>query len=1033
MNTRIYISTIIFLLVLSTFSHAQQSIVLDSLIQEAGNFALSGSANSNFALELTSGDFNGDGIQDIVYTSSDDVGNGGADTRGITILFGSNGLSNSGGTTVRFRLDPANPPSSFEFGTEAGSGDLNNDGIDDLIVGVPEWDNEKGLLYVVYGKQVWPDAVVNLGSLTANDGFKVFGRISEEPGNLGKAGSRLGDGYAIGDIDNDNLNDLYISAPRSNTSFDQGSGAAYVIFGKAIQANLEVDLDTLSENSGMVIHPSNPNEGVGNEAMFADLTGDGIEDLLMVAENAWSQGRVHVIHGSTSLPDSLDLNSNSTNSIRTTIFGSLSPSQTRFGKDIDTGDFNGDGALDLIVSASRTGGIQGSVYIMFGGTGVFEGNVLPTSMSQGEGIIINGLLGDFLGLHLDVADFNNDGFDDVVFTGGIHDLDPGITQFYKNRLRILFGTDEALPLTLDLENPDVAFNFTEITALSDQRDIGNSVIAIDINNDSNTDLIFGSYSRDQNTFDDLFGLNFILNIDFEQNSVTEDTVRFAGGAGTEMDPYQIATAAQLDSVRFFPNANFVQTADIDLGPISSTGWIPIGYAQDDTYLLGERAPFSGVYDGGGYTIENLNINNRDKIIGMFYAVTGTVKNVVIDGANFELLPNEEIPVDIVINNPMVVIGDAPRFSGIVAGRVEEGGMIDSVEVRNAQIEFGSLGLIAGWNEGTISNSSAQGIIMGAFQAGGLVSVNAGEISRSSFQGSILSIDNLIGGLVGSNLEGDISESFAEVEIEKTIIFGGLVGVYEYGTVENNYVEFQVNDSSSTGGIIGSYGISATLDPNQDPLSVRNNYAFGEIAFRDADMINTYRGIIGFAFQTPSNAAISETKVKDNYWNTDLFGAEDAFNAVNFRITTGGITSEQMSMQNTFTGWDFINIWDIDEGTSFPYLRQNPPSEKPGGGIVTSNERLISELPNEIQLSQNYPNPFNPSTNIDYSLPNAGTVRLEVFDILGRSVSVLVNNEFQRSGAHTVTFNAQNLSSGVYIYQLSMENSVSLTRRLTLIK
>ncbi|MEQ9265021.1 MAG: hypothetical protein RLN81_07370, partial [Balneolaceae bacterium] len=335
MNTRIYISTIIFLLVLSTFSHAQQSIVLDSLIQEAGNFALSGTANSNFALELTSGDFNGDGIQDIVYTSSDNVGTGGADTRGITVLFGANGLSSSGGTTVRFRLDPANPPSSFEFGTEAGSGDLNNDGIDDLIVGVPEWDNEKGLLYVVYGKQVWPDAVVNLGSLTANDGFKVFGRIPEEPGNLGKAGSRLGDGYAIGDIDNDNLNDLYISAPRSNTSFDQGSGAAYVIFGKAIQGNLEVDLDTLSENSGMVIHPSNPNEGVGNEAMFADMTGDGIEDLLMVAENVWSQGRIHVIYGSSNLPDSLDLNSTSTSAMRGTIFGSISPPQTRFGKDID--------------------------------------------------------------------------------------------------------------------------------------------------------------------------------------------------------------------------------------------------------------------------------------------------------------------------------------------------------------------------------------------------------------------------------------------------------------------------------------------------------------------------------------------------------------------------------------------------------------------------------------------------------------------------------------------------------------------------
>ncbi len=1028
---RIYLS--LFLLLAASTVYAQQMIVLDSLIQEAGNFSIAGSNNSDFGLEATSGDFNGDGIQDVVYTSSENVGEGGSDTRGVTIIFGSDSLTAQNLNRVSFGFNPANPPSSFEFGTEAGSGDLNNDGIDDLIIGIPEWDDEKGLLYVVYGRQEWLSPSYQLGALTDDEAFKVYGRISKEPGNLGKAGSRLGDAYAIGDIDDDGLNDLYVSAPRSNTSFDQSFGAGYVIYGKAIQGSSTVDLDTLSQKSGMVIFPSNPNEGVGNEAMFADLNGDGIEDLLMAAENAWSQGRIHMIYGSTNLPDSLDLNINSTNDLRTTIFGSISPSQTRFGKDFDTGDFNGDGVMDLVVSASRTGGIAGTVYIIYGGVDTFESNVVPTSFVQGEGVLVNGLIGDYLGIYLDVADFNNDGFDDIVFSGGIHDLDPGITQFYKNRLRILFGTDESLPLTLDLDNPDPAFNITEITAISDSRDIGNDVTAIDLNNDSNTDLIFGSYSRNQATADDQFSLNIILNIDFnfdqEQDTTAQDSSFFAGGSGTEMDPYQISTFEQLDSVRFFPDSYFTQTADIDLGELTGTGWIPIGYDQNDTYLRGERVSFSGVYDGGGYTISNLNIHNRGKIIGLFYSLTGTVKNVIIDGADFEYIPFDELP-DSILFDPDILIEDAPRFSGIVAGRVEAGGVIENVEVREGSIEYGSLGLITGWNEGSITDSYAQGTVFDAFQGGGLVSVNLGTISRTTFEGSLQEIPTISGGLVGSNLEGNIYESNAIVEVEGSSIFGGLVGVYNYGNVENNYVEFQINDSTSTGGIIGSYGISATLNPNQDPLSVKYNYAFGEIPFRDED-IGTYRGIIGFAFQTPSDSAVTVTKVKDNYWNTELFGEED--DVVGFRIAAGGITTSEMKTESTFQNWDFTSIWNIDEGSSFPYLRNNPPSEKPGIDITSTNNSVETEIASQVQLSQNYPNPFNPTTNISYQLPTSGKVNLEVFDMLGRKVRILVQNEIQSSGEYSVLFNAGNLPSGVYIYKLTLDNKFSVIKRLTLIK
>jgi hypothetical protein len=85
----------------------------------------------------------------------------------------------------------------------------------------------------------------------------------------------------------------------------------------------------------------------------------------------------------------------------------------------------------------------------------------------------------------------------------------------------------------------------------------------------------------------------------------------------------------------------------------------------------------------------------------------------------------------------------------------------------------------------------------------------------------------------------------------------------------------------------------------------------------------------------------------------------------------------------------------------------------------------------MNLSQNYPNPFNPSTTINYQVPSAGQVKLVVFDALGRQVSSLVN-EFQNAGSHSIVFNANNLSSGIYLYRLTA-GSVTLTKKMQLLK
>ncbi|TVR16623.1 MAG: BspA family leucine-rich repeat surface protein [Balneolaceae bacterium] len=93
--------------------------------------------------------------------------------------------------------------------------------------------------------------------------------------------------------------------------------------------------------------------------------------------------------------------------------------------------------------------------------------------------------------------------------------------------------------------------------------------------------------------------------------------------------------------------------------------------------------------------------------------------------------------------------------------------------------------------------------------------------------------------------------------------------------------------------------------------------------------------------------------------------------------------------------------------------------------------LLGDLPDRISLAQNYPNPFNPSTVISFELPSSSEIRLDLFDITGRHIATLAEGQTS-AGRHQVTFEASNLSSGVYLYRLQA-GQVAFTRKLTIIK
>ncbi len=84
---------------------------------------------------------------------------------------------------------------------------------------------------------------------------------------------------------------------------------------------------------------------------------------------------------------------------------------------------------------------------------------------------------------------------------------------------------------------------------------------------------------------------------------------------------------------------------------------------------------------------------------------------------------------------------------------------------------------------------------------------------------------------------------------------------------------------------------------------------------------------------------------------------------------------------------------------------------------TAVNESTSNIPEKYELFQNYPNPFNPTTTITYSLPKNSFVTLTIYDLLGREVATLVNEE-KHSGTYKVTWNAQNKPSGIYFYKIT---------------
>jgi hypothetical protein len=106
--------------------------------------------------------------------------------------------------------------------------------------------------------------------------------------------------------------------------------------------------------------------------------------------------------------------------------------------------------------------------------------------------------------------------------------------------------------------------------------------------------------------------------------------------------------------------------------------------------------------------------------------------------------------------------------------------------------------------------------------------------------------------------------------------------------------------------------------------------------------------------------------------------------------------------------------------------------RPLSEIITSvDETTSNEIPSVYSLQQNYPNPFNPSTQIRFGIPEASNVKIEIFNVTGEAVAILVDG-FRSEGFYEVNFNASNLPSGMYLYRISAGAFVQ-TKKMILMK
>jgi hypothetical protein len=539
------------------------------------------------------------------------------------------------------------------------------------------------------------------------------------------------------------------------------------------------------------------------------------------------------------------------------------------------------------------------------------------------------------------------------------------------------------------------------------------------------------------------------------------------GSGTTEDPFLIADYADLKVVgttmTYTLSAVYRLTADIDASASSTehsdSGFVPIG---DNT------TNFSGVFHGAGHVIKNLHINHP----GLDYVGLFGICNygAVIDSLG-------------VINADMTGRDDIGCIVGSI-GMGTSGGTISNCYATGSVIGRNNVGCVVGDNEGTISNCYATGLVRGNNSVGGFVGTSGGTIGNCYATGNVNGYAGLntlggidpgsyVGGFVGSSGGAStISNCYAtgNVIADTSMSVGGFVGysgiwIYTgHGIISNCHATGLVRGYMSVGGFVGTsdaartancyatgtvIGVrfSITLLSNSgwevggfvgtNCAPIMNCYALGSasgsghiggFAGEHSDSImncyaigsatgdNRVGGVVGYIGSTGT--------ISNCYWDQQASGNASGYGFIDTGgvISGTGLTTAQMKQSSSFSGWDFTTVWSINSSINngYPNLASSKATSVTGKTFIT---------PKTFSLLQNYPNPFNPTTTISFTLAQDGFTTLKIYNVLGREIATLINENLRAGVLHQITFKASLLSSGMYFYKLESGKQMQVKKLL----
>ena len=468
-----------------------------------GGFVINGQSSrdqSGYSVS-SAGDVNGDGLGDVIVGAWHPLLGTGATPGHSYVVFGKTGTqavdlatvaagaAGAGGFAIHGEV-----AADYSGVSVSAAGDINGDGLADLIVGAP-WVSPTGAAnggrsYVVYGKG--STAAVDLATFVAGtDGLVI---------NAANTNDHVGVSVSsAGDVNGDGIADLIIGAPQADPLTGANAGRSYVVFGKAGLST--IDLANVGTTiDGFVIggQAAADNSGI-SVSSAGDVNGDGLADLIVGAYNSdpaagSNAGRSYVVFGKTSLT-AVDLSALGAGGF--TINGQASSDNSGYSVSA-AGDVNGDGLADLVIGAHKSdpaaGTDAGRSYVVFGRTGITDINLADVASGTGSlGFVINGESGaDLSGISVSTAgDINGDGLADLI----IGAKDAAAAGVFSGRSYVVYGKANATAINL----ADVKLGVGGFVIYGESAYDGSGVsvsAAGDINGDGLADLIVGAYGAD---------------------------------------------------------------------------------------------------------------------------------------------------------------------------------------------------------------------------------------------------------------------------------------------------------------------------------------------------------------------------------------------------------------------------------------------------------------------------------------------------------------------------------------------------------